>query len=46
MNAGGGYFGTTALASGQTDNGNFGTFEYTPPIDYYSLCTSNINAQT
>ena len=46
MNAGGGYFGTTALASGQTDNGNFGTFEYTPPTDYYSLCTSNINAQT
>ena len=46
MNAGGGYFGTTALASGQADNGNFGTFEYTPPTDYYSLCTSNINAQT
>ena len=37
-----GRFGNTALASAQADNGGFGTFEYSPPSGFYSICTRNI----
>ena len=37
-----GKFGNTALASAQADNGGNGTFEYTPPSGFYSLCTNNL----
>jgi len=37
-----GKFGNTALSSAVADNGGYGTFEYTPPSGFYSLCTKNI----
>ena len=37
-----GKFGNTALSSAQADNGGNGTFEYSPPSGFYSLCTNNI----
>ena len=43
MNFGNGYFGTTAVASGNADGAGYGIFEYAPPTGYYSLCTKNIN---
>ena len=43
MNFGNGYFGTTAVASGNADGAGYGIFEYVPPTGYYSLCTKNIN---
>ena len=43
FNFGNGYFGTTAVASGNADGAGYGIFEYAPPTGYYSLCTKNIN---
>ena len=43
MNFGNGYFGTTAVASGNADGDGYGIFEYAPPTGYYALCTKNIN---
>jgi len=43
VNFGNGYFGTTAVSSGVTDDSTLGTFEYTPPSGFYSLCSKNIN---
>jgi hypothetical protein len=43
INFGNGYFGTTAVASGNADGAGYGIFEYAPPTGYYSLCTKNIN---
>ena len=43
INFGNGYFGTTAVASGNADGAGYGIFEYVPPTGYYSLCTKNIN---
>jgi len=45
FNFGNGYFGTTAVASGNADDNGLGIFEYAPPTGYYALCTKNINAQ-
>jgi len=42
-NFGNGYFGTTAVASGNADGAGYGIFEYAPPTGYYALCTKNIN---
>ena len=42
-NFGNGYFGTTAVASGNADGDGYGIFEYAPPTGYYALCTKNIN---
>lgn len=41
-NFGNGYFGTTAVSSGNADGDGYGTFEYAPPTGYYALCTKNI----
>jgi hypothetical protein len=43
VNFGNGYFGTTAVASGNADGDGYGIFEYAPPTGYYALCTRNIN---
>jgi hypothetical protein len=45
MNFGNGYFGTTAVASGNADDNGLGIFEYAPPTGYLSICTKNINEQ-
>lgn len=37
-----GKFGNTALTSAVADNAGNGTFEYTPPNGFYSLCTNNL----
>lgn len=42
FNFGNGYFGTTAVTSGNADDAGIGTFEYAPPTGYYALCTKNI----
>ena len=45
FNFGGGYFGTTAVASANADANGFGAFEYSPTlsgVNYYTLCTKNI----
>ena len=44
-NFGNGYFGTTAVASGNADDNGIGVFEYAPPTGYLALCTKNINSQ-
>ena len=44
-NFGNGYFGTTAVASGNADGNGLGIFEYAPPTGYLALCTKNINSQ-
>jgi hypothetical protein len=44
-NFGNGYFGTTAVASGNADDNGLGIFEYAPPTGYLALCTKNINEQ-
>ena len=31
-----------SIASGNTDENGYGTFEYTPPSGYYALCTKNL----
>ena len=41
-NFGNGYFGTTAVASSNSDSDGLGLFEYSVPSGYYSLCTKNI----
>jgi len=42
-NFGNGYFGTTAVTSGNQDDAGYGTFEYEVPSGYYTLNTKNIN---
>jgi len=42
-NFGNGYFGTTAVTSGNQDDAGYGTFEYEVPSGYYTLNTRNIN---
>jgi hypothetical protein len=45
FNFGGGFFGTTAVASANADANGFGAFEYSPTlsgVNYYALCTKNI----
>ena len=42
LNAGSGFFGTTAVASANADGNGFGAFEYAVPSGYYALCTKNI----
>ena len=42
LNAGGGYFGTTAVASANADANGNGEMEYAVPSGYYTLCTNNI----
>ena len=44
-NFGNGYFGTTAVSSGNADDNGLGIFEYAPPTGYLALCTKNINEQ-
>ena len=41
-NFGNGRFGTTALASSNSDSAGLGLFEYSVPSGFYSLCTKNI----
>jgi len=41
-NFGNGYFGTTAVASANSDTAGLGKFEYSVPSGYYALCTKNI----
>lgn len=41
-NYGNGYFGTTAVASANSDSAGLGQFEYAVPSGYYALCTKNI----
>lgn len=43
VNFGNGYFGTTAVTSGNQDDAGYGTFEYDVPTGYYTLNTKNIN---
>lgn len=45
LNFGNGYFGTTAVASGNADGNGLGIFEYAPPTGYLAICTKNINSQ-
>ena len=42
FNFGNGYFGTTAVASANSDSAGIGQFEYSVPSGYYALCTKNI----
>ena len=42
-NFGNGYFGTTAVTSGNQDDAGHGIFEYDVPTGYYTLNTKNIN---
>ena len=42
FNFGNGYFGTTAVASSNSDSAGLGLFEYSVPSGYYSICTKNI----
>ena len=42
FNFGNGYFGTTAVASANSDTAGLGQFEYSVPSGYYALCTKNI----
>ena len=42
LNTGGGYFGTTAVASANADANGNGAMEYAVPSGYYTLCTKNI----
>jgi hypothetical protein len=41
-NFGNGYFGTTAVASGNADGNSQGVFEYSVPTGFYALCTKNL----
>lgn len=43
-NFGRGYFGTTAVSSGNADSAGQGTFEYAPPTDFLAICTKNIKS--
>ena len=42
LNFGGGYFGTTAVASANADANGQGIFEYAVPSGYYAMNTKNI----
>ena len=42
INFGSGFFGTTAVASAQADDGGLGIMEYDVPANYRVLCTKNI----
>ena len=42
LNFGGGYFGTTAVASANADANGHGIFEYAVPSGYYAMNTKNI----
>ena len=46
MNFGNGYFGTTAISSGNADDAGEGDFEYDVPAGYYALCTNNLGDQS
>jgi hypothetical protein len=37
-----GSYTTISIASGNTDENGYGTFEYAPPSGYYALCTKNL----
>ena len=41
-NFGNGYFGTSSVASSNSDSAGLGLFEYSVPSGFYSLCTKNI----
>ena len=41
-NFGNGYFGATAVASGNADDNGVGSFEYDVPAGFYAICTKNI----
>jgi len=41
-NFGNGKFGTSSVASSNSDSAGLGLFEYSVPSGYYSLCTKNI----
>ena len=41
-NFGAGYFDAAAVASGNSDDGGLGTFEYDVPAGYRTICTKNI----
>ena len=41
-NFGSGYFGTTAVASGNADGNNYGSMEYAVPSGFYTICSENI----
>ena len=45
-NFGNGYFGTTAISSGNADDAGEGDFEYDVPAGYYALCTNNLGDQS
>ena len=45
-NFGNGYFGTTAVSTGNADAAGNGTFEYAVPTGYYTLCTKNLGDQS
>ena len=45
-NFGNGYFGTTAVSTGNADAAGNGTFEYAVPTGYYALCTNNLGDQS
>ena len=44
INFGNGYFGNTAVASGNSDDAGIGTFEYDVPAGFYAICTKNIKS--
>ena len=46
FNFGNGYFGTTAVASSESDDNGEGSFEYDVPADYYALCTNNLGSES
>ena len=46
MNFGNGYFGTTAISSGNADDAGEGDFEYDVPAGYYAICTNNLGDQS
>ena len=46
FNFGNGYFGTTAISSGNADDAGYGDFEYDVPAGYYTLCTNNLGDQS
>ena len=43
FNFGNGLFGGTAVSSATNDASGYGTFEYTVPSGYYSICSKNID---
>lgn len=43
-NFGNGYFGTTAVSSGNADDNGVGVFEYDVPAGFYAICTKNIKS--